>query len=73
MKFYKVKVKYEGHDGYGYGTIVRETRTYKFASIEEAKSFVPSFIGKVASHGVYSTLYPISTEIFEVEITTNKL
>lgn len=66
MKVYKVKVKYKGYDGYGYGTIERATRTYKFYSIEEAKSFIPTPIEKVSGHGVYSTLYPINTEIFEV-------
>lgn len=73
MKVYKVKVKYKGYDGYGYGTIERATRTYQFDSVEEAKSFVPTPMEKVAGHGVYSTLHPISTEIFEVETTTTKL
>lgn len=73
MKVYKVKVKYKGYDGYGYGTIERATRTFQFDSVEEAKSFVPTPMEKVAGHGVYSTLYPINTEIFEVETTTTKL
>lgn len=74
MKVYKVKVKYKGYDGYGYGYKRQATRTYKFESIEEAKSFTPSPISVVEGHGVSSTLFPYGTpEIFEVETKITKL
>lgn len=73
MKVYKVKVKYQGHDGYGYGLKRSATRMYKFESLEEAKSFVPSPIEVVEGHGVFSILNPVGTEMFEVETIKKKL
>lgn len=73
MKIYKVKIKYEGTDGYGYGIKRTATRTFKFKSLNEAKSYVPGKISVVEGHGVYTILAPIKVEIFEIEMNIKRL
>lgn len=66
---YVVKVNYKGTDGYGYGLPRSKTKTFDFATLEEAESYKPKYIAITEGTGVMTVLFPESIERYKITIT----